>query len=1138
MVKDLWDLLNTDTRQLGLMSLEAGELALASSKSLIDLAGTFNKNQGNFPKLAETLQSVEPLVLALDSPVMSLVGSLLPFGSIGMGILKAYLQHSKKEATLSECVVVIGQAAYLESFQEILSQTEDNEMKDGIKKIRLKALISAQSQKLKDLSLNNSDASKTVSCFHRSVLANILGEATREQFPSICRTEIFIERVARNTHWHLLSTLASAEGGFDSLSELFRSEGIKKIEQKNSIQRYLDLQIAEQPRQQVFNEEKNGKALTLSDIYVSMDASHIDSEHNRNIFNLESQTTNIINDLDNLNQVVFIQGEPGHGKSVFCRMYADWVRRTLYPIWIPILIRLRDIELQPQLQDTLRTAINCEFSIGDEGWLTDTNTRYLFILDGFDELVLSQRDSQGLKPFLENISRFQRECSIYAEEQGHQIIVTGRPMSLKGYEYSLPNNLYHLKIQPMNERLQDEWLSKWEVYSGKEDTDKLRSIIRSEQCPKELKSLSKEPLLLYLLAVLAKSTNDLGLKLFDGNTEVLAKIQIYTKLIDFVLEEQRTDLETGENITERLVGIKSNRLRRLLGDLALCITQTETERISVETLKKNISDKTEKELDHLAQNNVLASFYFKQENSSGSIEFIHKSFREFLTAERLKHSFIQWTRMQRDEYEEECYIVPDPQLYEQIYDILGYGIVTSEITEYLIGLLEQHKTFNFEKLLHRLNKFYLHWSNGFFIEKSSETICQRKSASLQRQGIQKGQRQVDLLAGLNVTGLLFEICRSNPDTAQLSFHPCGIKDSESWNSKRLKNIIRYSQSIELSSSQDFFRKCLTRAKLNHADLSDVDLSHTNLRNADLSHANLRDANLRNADLSHANLRNAVLHGATLSVAKLSSVDLREAKAASANFSWANLHSANLCGAYLCGAILEGADLTLSNISEANLERSNLRQAIFLKTNIDNISWNMSTIWDSSYELHTSLNVRDELLQNLSFLSAVSSSLGYELAQAGQIIDALEAYEKSQRIHPSVYIDIRHWQQLCWHGCKHGYHTRVSFLEEEISKHERKVLSLEIEDGESENGLDLSCLQTRSVLRALNNDKYGAIEDLKAALNCNRTLIIYKDDKDWFEGNINGQRERCIRMLESEKKKFTFDELVAAPEEVSEASKSL
>ena len=60
----------------------------------------------------------------------------------------------------------------------------------------------------------------------------------------------------------------------------------------------------------------------------------------------------------------------------------------------------------------------------------------------------------------------------------------------------------------------------------------------------------------------------------------------------------------------------------------------------------------------------------------------------------------------------------------------------------------------------------------------------------------------------------------------------------------------------------------SRANLSNADLRDANLSNANLRGANLSNADLRNADLRGANLSNADLFGANLRGANLSNADL------------------------------------------------------------------------------------------------------------------------------------------------------------------------------------------------------------------------------------------------------------------------------
>ena len=96
-------------------------------------------------------------------------------------------------------------------------------------------------------------------------------------------------------------------------------------------------------------------------------------------------------------------------------------------------------------------------------------------------------------------------------------------------------------------------------------------------------------------------------------------------------------------------------------------------------------------------------------------------------------------------------------------------------------------------------------------------------------------------------------------------------------------------------------------------------SRANLCGADLRCANLRDADLRDADLFDADLRGANLRCANLSNADLSDADLRDAD-------------------------LRGANLRCANLRDANLRDADLRNADLCEASIDQMMWNIYTVF--------------------------------------------------------------------------------------------------------------------------------------------------------------------------------------------------
>jgi len=354
----------------------------------------------------------------------------------------------------------------------------------------------------------------------------------------------------------------------------------------------------------------------------------------------------------------------------------------------------------------------------------------------------------------------------------------------------------------------------------------------------------------------------------------------------------------------------------------------------------------------------------------------------------------------------------------EIYDLLGYGPLTEEIVEYLMGLLTtpgvagEENQFRPVELFQRLENFYLRWCEGEFIDAPPENLPQKKMRLLRDQlKTQKlGQRQIDIYAGLNVMILLLELHRYGQQRDELKdkimFYPCGEPNAEGKldDASRLLRLIGYSCCVgyfgflqtvgtflsgahlsganlggaelcgadldgaklcganlngaELSDAYlidaDLSGAHLSSAYLNSADLSGANLSSADLSGADLSSANLSGANLSGANLSDANLWDANLSGANLSRADLIGADLSDADFSGADLSRAYLCRADLSGAALCRADLSGADLSGANLSGANLGDHTLGY----------IRWDENTNWEYVRGLDTAVDVPEALRREL------------------------------------------------------------------------------------------------------------------------------------------------------------------------------
>jgi uncharacterized protein YjbI with pentapeptide repeats len=1003
MVSKIWQFLTTDVRELNWkQATEATKTAADTGKAVLDLAKTVNEKKGDLGQvqsaIAPYVGEMSSLLDVLNSPIASVVKDVIPFAPIAVTILQLICEATKQEPKLEQCVALMSQAAYLESLRDLFKTENGGHLLGQLQEKPVAERVQQRIRKLGELGLDRSGANLVITDFAGTELAKAFNEALVARLVDggigEAEAKIWAERVAWNTPKFFNEAIAEAKDKVKVLAEIFSNGGRETLEHYSSIERYLQEKIQPLPQELVFDETD----LRFVDIYVALQAQPLTQDGRKddkqNPVQLEERVLELLTNNRQDKQIIFIQGEAGQGKSVFCRMLGDRVRREIFPSFTPILIRLRDLKtLATNLTTTLGTYLeHLDFVQSDGGWLTDRNQRFLFLLDGFDELLLQggvkSGETGGLKEFLDQVVSFQRDSH-------HRFIITGRPLSLQGIDrlISQSKNLTRLALCSMQNDVRTLWLDKWAKKFGMTERDSFAAFL--EDCPKDISNkLAREPLLLYLLARMHRDRAISAAEL-KGTSGLRSKIKIYNTVIDWVLERQRGD----EN--SRITGLECSELRQLLTEAALCVVQSGNETAQVKMLEMRLVKDSNNPIaafiersrqavdvnEQKALNNLLTTFYIKPAavDQAGSIEFAHKSFGEFLFAERLKEAIEDWSKP--GDRRRGKYLVPDDQLHWEIYDLLGFGGLTQEITSYLTVMLEDGQEWQPVILFERLNDFWERWCDGEFIDAPpEENLPQRKMRLFREQmpdqEVKLGLRQVDVYTGLNILVLLLGLHRyaQNQDSLKdrIHFYPSGDQINHPLPS-RLLQVIHYSDSLRLGNfnwivgftmnSADLSGADLRSADFRSVDLSNAKLSNaylgsTDLRSADLSNADLGNAYLENADLGNAYLRSAYLSSAYLSNAYLSYAELNNADLRSANLRNAYLRNADLSYADLSNADLSNADLSHADLSSANLSSANLSHANLSYAYLNDIRWDQYTDWTGIGGLETAHNVPELLKQQL------------------------------------------------------------------------------------------------------------------------------------------------------------------------------
>ncbi|MEL6439579.1 MAG: pentapeptide repeat-containing protein [Cyanobacteria bacterium J06621_8] len=943
------------------------------------------------------------LALGVVNPAMAIPAAGLAFAGSTRKVIEWGAKKSNKKLTLEDIASLITPVAYWESFNYWLNRNQVL----ATKLSENNQAISIDSQ-IENLTLDHQLAINALSNFPTSELAQTFNQILSSQLNQQGLDQIEAEIIASWVAWNAVNFFDKTLDEFrdaDNLQiiNIYRNTVPHEDDQQHaSIDKYLKTQIATKPKEKVFNEEFSFKDLYVPLKAVPVDANGRVSPNKASYMLVEDWAKGILQNPNKAKQVMFIQGGPGRGKSVFCRMFADYVRQKLHPLWIPVLIRLRDIEsFEASFAKTLQGAVKADFA-QDEGWLTDSKLRFLFLLDGFDELRMEGRTKGGIERLIKQVGSFQERCD--TSEMGHRFIITGRQLALQGISY-LPENLERVELLEMDDDLRGQWFEKWEKVVDKDQVianrklELLKGFLQSRTLTDEVKEeLAREPLLLYLLAAMHRD-GKISVADLSGTSGIQTKIKIYEQALNWVLTEQRRPIQ------REIVRLEQDELSQVLMEAGLCVVQSggECARVKMirERLKKSepeISAKIEeiqaKNQDEVLKN-ALAAFYLKAAagDAGGSVEFFHKSFGEFLCAKRMQQALEDWVAPGR---RGRGFNLNDDQLAEEIYDLWGYGGLTQEIMEYLWGLLAA-TSFHFEKLFMRLEDFYERWCDGEFIDAEGTTLPQAKMRRLrelkpqfQQATANFGQRQVDVYTGLNVMIMLFELHRHGQQHEELrevlSFHPCGKGDQEGElkDRSRLFKIMGYCCCVNrftfldiigfFLSNADLSNVTLDNANLTNANLFNVNLTNANLFNANLTNANLFNANLSSANLFNTNLINANLTNANLSNAIIYNANLFNANLSNAKLGNAELHNSYLRDAVLIDANLTNAKLTLADLTDANLSNANLKNADlsnanltnvnFISTNLEGVIWNDSTDWSNAQGLGSAFNIPEALKQKI------------------------------------------------------------------------------------------------------------------------------------------------------------------------------
>lgn len=386
-------------------------------------------------------------------------------------------------------------------------------------------------------------------------------------------------------------------------------------------------------------------------------------------FKLEEGTQDLLLNLLG-EQSLYVSGDPGSGKSTFCR-WISWVTSTAeiprfaveapdefkecFPeslrSRLPITVRLREFGAYLPAQPGRKTLSTAEFESCLQKWLETTRHgglrwndvaphlkagSLLLILDGVDELPLSDGDGKQAWSPRESVLAGVATAAPEWIVAGNRVLITSRPYGLDGDQVLMldRSGLVEARIERLPDPLQDLLATRWFVAlpktsadGGKFAQDMLREV---RQLSQGVEALAGNPLLLTAICIIYGEGKQLPRNIHDlydriVNTSLHSRYPRDPRLIEPVrgrLAAVALGMHTGDPVEPRRTvpeaEISFEELDQILAKYRGANLETES----------GFKDQVDTREDLLNHSGLLS------QGSDRRAGFYHLSFQEFLAAEQ------------------------------------------------------------------------------------------------------------------------------------------------------------------------------------------------------------------------------------------------------------------------------------------------------------------------------------------------------------------------------------------------------------------------------------------------------------------------------------------------------------------------
>ncbi len=375
--------------------------------------------------------------------------------------------------------------------------------------------------------------------------------------------------------------------------------------------------------------DRNIKRYDISSAYVELNCTNND-EYDE--YDEEIELSQVFS----YNNVVWIKGEAGSGKTTFLKWVAvcsaknehqkiENIRNT-----VPIVIGLRSVEWPLNLQNIINKITGPYGNNSPDGWVLELlkKKRIILLFDGLDEI--SQTNREETYNFIEDIVEKYPQI---------KVLLTAR----NSVNDTLNCKCYHYDIVPMKMENIKKFISYWHKSVLRSD-----AIVKDEEIKRlqhnlvvkiaesqELKVLARNPLLCAMICALNFVNNE---QLPDD------RMELYEKCCEMLMDARDNQRHINSTIYNNIPKLDYRKKRKILEEMAFWMmnggVSSESKCNVIDYLEHLLTDTNIINDKDKYNTEIILDFFIERsgiirEPEEGIIDFIHKTFMEFLAVKAI-----------------------------------------------------------------------------------------------------------------------------------------------------------------------------------------------------------------------------------------------------------------------------------------------------------------------------------------------------------------------------------------------------------------------------------------------------------------------------------------------------------------------